>query len=304
MAAKAACHLLCVRTTTGYNQQVSPRRSRKDAGTYLFVREGGKRGDRPTATPVPADDPVHAQLASDSLLMPFDALNAARLRYLRPRLRPEALDPRLAFFLDPNADVADDYREAAQRLLSAEGELRTVLVTSPRNGSGKTLTALNLASAVAEQQRVTVVDLHFARPGVASAFGLKPEAGLVELARRRRMDHRAPLDLVLLADRLAALPLLEPLDAEEAAAVAETSEIGRLLDEVAFGADLLVADGPPVLEDGGIDALWPLIDAVVLVVRPSELGSGAYERALTALEGRTVLGTIVNGAPDPPRNTG
>lgn len=281
---------------------MSPRRSRKDAGTYLFVREGGRRGARPTPPPERADDPVRAQLSSDSLLMPLDVLNAARLRYLRPRLKPDAVDPRLAFFLDPNGEVAEDYREAAQRLVGADIDARRILVTSPRRGSGKTLTALNLASAVAEQQRVTVVDLHFARPGVIGAFGLKPDAGLVELTRARRRDHRAPIDLVLLADRLAALPLLGPLDAEEAAALAESSELGRLLEEVAFGADLLIADGPPVLEDGGLDALWPLVDAVVLVVRPSELGSGAYERALDVLEGRVVVGTVVNGAPDPPRN--
>ncbi len=280
---------------------MSPRRSRRDAGTYLFVREGGKRGARSTPPPRPAHDPVRAQLASDSLLMPLEATDGARLRYLRPRLRPEALDPHLAFFLDPNAPVADEYREAAQRLLAEDEEVRRVLVTSPRAGSGKTLTALNLASAMAEQHRVTLVDLHLERPGLVAALGHSPELGTAELAHRRRRDHRSPLDLMLLADRLAVLPLLEPVRGDDAVALLEMPELARALEEVAYGADIVVYDGPPVLEGAGLEGLWPLVDAVVLVVRPSELGSGAYERALGALEGRPVLGTVVNGAPDPPR---
>lgn len=276
---------------------MSPRRNRRDAGTYLFVREGGKRGARPAPPPKPDDDPVRRQLASDSMLMPLEALDGARLRYLRPQLRPASIDPRLAFFLEPSGRVADEYREAAQRLLEEAGDAHRLLVTSPRAGAGKTLCALNLASAVAEQQRATVLDLHLARPGVNAAFGLRAGAGIAELAHRRRRDHRSALDLVLLADRLAALPLVEPLEGADAAALLEMPELSRVVDEVAFGADVLLVDGPPVLE-GELEPLWPLIDAVVLVVRPSELGSGAYERTLTRLEGRPVLGTIVNGAPD------
>lgn len=56
---------------------------------------------------------------------------------------------------------------------------RVVLVTSPAQGEGRSLTAASLASALARSHRRTVlVDADLRRPSVASAFGLEPEAGL------------------------------------------------------------------------------------------------------------------------------
>ncbi len=283
---------------------MSERRNRRDTGTYLFVKEGSRRGgsqERPPRASEGVRDRVRQQLASDSMMIPLDEITAERLRHLRPRLQPEDLDPRLVFFLEPDGAIAEEYREVAARLVAEHAGVRRILVASPQMGSGKTVTALNIACALAESRRVTVLDLHLTRPGVAAAFGLKLETGLVELTHARRRDHRAPLDVVLLSDQLAALPLKAPLGPDEAEALLGKSELARIVEELAATSDVLLVDGPAVLEERALAGLWPLVDASLLVVRPSELGSGAYERALDLVAARPVVGTLVNGAPDPPR---
>lgn len=280
----------------------------KRSGTYLFVKHRGGRGlkaaaravgrSRPTpavVAPTPSPDDPRRQRAEDSILEPIEPPSTARLRYIRPRLEPEILDRRLVFFLDPDADAAEHYRAVADRVRAARPPIHRLWVTSPGPRSGKTLTALNLASALAATGRVTLVDLSLADPGVARAFGLEAFTGLAELVRARRRDRRTPVDLLLLADQLAALPA-HATSPQVARLTLGTEELRRVLDEVAEGADLLVLDGPSVTDEEAVEPIWALIDAVLLVVRPGELGTGAYEAALETLRERRMLGVLINGA--------
>ncbi len=267
------------------------RRTGPTTGTYLFVRPPEQRrvrqGERSSGPP-PARPLGPREPAFDGPEPP----SAARLRHRRPRLEAAALDGRLVFFLEPQGEVAAGYREAAARLVQDVAGARCVWVTAPSPGAGRTTTALNLASALAETMRVTLVDLDFAAPGVARAFGLEDGPGLRDFARARRRDRAAPIDLVLLGERLTALTAGT---ADEAGAGGPA--LRRVLEEASGAADLLLVDGPVAGDAAALGAASDLIDAVVLVVRPLDLATGACEAALGALAGRRLLGVIVNDAP-------
>ena len=72
--------------------------------------------------------------------------------------------------------AAEQYRSLRTRLKRAEGSrnVRTIAITSPAKGDGKSLTAANLALTMAQdfQQRVVLVDGDLRRPSVHRLFGV------------------------------------------------------------------------------------------------------------------------------------
>src|ERR687888_350274 len=63
------------------------------------------------------------------------------------------LNPLLVAGLQPKSLAAEQYRQLRTRLSHAEGAspLRTVLITSPQKGEGKSITSANLALTMAQE---------------------------------------------------------------------------------------------------------------------------------------------------------
>ena len=90
------------------------------------------------------------------------------------------LDARLAAAHAPQSLAAEQYRSLRTRVKTAENgrALRTIIVTSPNKGDGKSLTAANLALTMAQefQQRVLLVDADLRRPSIHKLFGIAGDA--------------------------------------------------------------------------------------------------------------------------------
>lgn len=255
---------------------------RRRQGGYLFVRKGARRVTLDEALPRRAP----RQPAVSAVLDAHDGPGG--LRYRRSPLDPAAVDPRLCFFVHPDAPICALYRAAAAELRSRAGDASTILVTSPHGRAGRTLTALNIASVLAERDRICIVDLHHRAPGVAAAFGLDAPAGLRAAVRARRRTPDAPIDVTLLADRLTALciePGADPLPADALRAILAT--LGEHTDRI-------LIDGPPVLDGDPALDIAALADGVLLVAEPADLASGDYERALEQLDGAPIVGALIN----------
>jgi Mrp family chromosome partitioning ATPase len=84
--------------------------------------------------------------------------------------------------LQPESFVAEQFRTLRGRIdaMAANQALRTIVVTSPNPGDGKTTAAINLATVTALSlgRRVLLVDCDLRKPKVHLALGLRPEAGL------------------------------------------------------------------------------------------------------------------------------
>ena len=85
--------------------------------------------------------------------------------------------------LSPKSLAAEQYRQLRTRLAHAEGanNLRTVLVTSPQKGEGKSITSANLALTMAQelQRRVVIVEADLRKPTLQHLFGLPSGPGLL-----------------------------------------------------------------------------------------------------------------------------
>jgi capsular exopolysaccharide synthesis family protein len=70
--------------------------------------------------------------------------------------------------------------------MSVDNPPRAIVVTSPRQGDGKSTTAANLAAAIAQSgQQVTLVDADLRRPRVANMIGVDDSVGLTDVLASR-----------------------------------------------------------------------------------------------------------------------
>jgi non-specific protein-tyrosine kinase len=182
------------------------------------------------------------------------------------------------------------------RVLSAEGELRVVLVTSAQHGEGRTTTAVRLARALAAGNgRVLLVDADMRRPAVARRLGLADGAGLagvltgttsLEEALQTTDDGR----LTVLA---AGQRPSNPSELLSSAAMAD------LLSRAASAFDVVLVDAPPLLPVADARGLASLTDGALVCVRWGGTDREQLERARVMLEmaGSRILGAVMTFVP-------
>jgi capsular exopolysaccharide synthesis family protein len=196
--------------------------------------------------------------------------------------------------LAPKSLAAEQYRQLRTRLAHAEGanNLRTVLVTSPQKGEGKSVTSANLALTMAQelQRRVIIVEADLRKPSMQHMFGLPPGPGLTdylsgaaELNEVMRFipDHNLT---VIHAGSTAANP----------AELLGSTAMRRLLDALRSRFDRVILDTPPVLPLADVAVLAPLVDGALMVVRAGVTPKPAIENALRAFDSSRLLGIVLN----------
>jgi capsular exopolysaccharide synthesis family protein len=200
--------------------------------------------------------------------------------------------------LYPKSEVAESYRtiRTGIRFGITDASSKTLLVTSPSPGDGKTTVASNLAIAIAQTgKRVLLVDADCRRPMVQRIYSLKEEAGLSsvligesELAASIQKSSIDNLDILPCGP-------LPPNPAEMLNSEAFTS----LLRELASQYDQVVVDSPPVAPVTDARILAAACDATVLVIRAEKTSRRVAEHARDALVsvGAVLLGVVVNDAP-------
>lgn len=97
-------------------------------------------------------------------------------------VEPGELDDHLVSLLAPTSRAAEQYRAVRLHLenLRRERDVRVVAISSPARGDGKTVSALNIAGALAQapDARVAVVEADVRHPGMARYLGLNGGRGL------------------------------------------------------------------------------------------------------------------------------
>jgi capsular exopolysaccharide synthesis family protein len=205
----------------------------------------------------------------------------------------DRFDKRLVSLTSPTSFAAEQYqglRLTVERLQRAH----VIAVTSPGAGEGKTVTAINLAGALARgsDARVLLIDADLRRPAVASQLGIKDaEHGLADLI--------AQDDLVI--ERVATP--IEPFTLHVITAGAARSPIHRILrsprlDAILKGArehyDYIVVDTPPLLPVFDSAVLSRSVDGVLVVVAANHTPRKLLGEALNLLDASKVIGIVFN----------
>jgi capsular exopolysaccharide synthesis family protein len=202
----------------------------------------------------------------------------------------------------PHTPRAEAYRKIRTNLqfVDIDRSAKVIQLTSAVAGEGKSLTACNLAIALAEaQKRVLLIDADLRRPSLAEYLKLPSALGLTSVLVGR--------STVLEAIQTAADGTLSVLGSgptpPNPSELLGSQQMRRLLDELRLEFDVVLIDAPPVLPVADAAAVATACDGVLFVVRHGKTRQDQVSAAFQTL--RTVeapiLGTILSLTP-PVRN--
>jgi capsular exopolysaccharide synthesis family protein len=180
------------------------------------------------------------------------------------------------------------------RELKAAVNLRKLLITSPLPQDGKSTVALNLATALAEggKRSVLVIEADLYHPTLAQRLELPIRPGLGECLEKgldplSAIRHLEPLGWYLLAAGESSANPTELLQSEA---------LAQVLQRLSSHFDWILFDTPPVAPLTDAVSLSRHVDASLLIVRAGCTPQESVKEALAALGQKHVLGIIFNAA--------
>ena len=177
-------------------------------------------------------------------------------------------------------------RKSGAAAAASSGNSRMICVLGPKGGSGKTLTAANLAVALADDgRRVLVLDLDLQFGDVGLAMGLQPDRTLFDLARASGSLDADKVEAYLARHECGVGVLLAPTRPDHASAIS-TEFLRDLYPVLRSMADYVIVDTPPGFTPEVISA----IDASSDICMVSALDALALKNTKLGLETLALMG--------------
>ncbi|MGH7392562.1 MAG: CpsD/CapB family tyrosine-protein kinase [Candidatus Rokuibacteriota bacterium] len=208
---------------------------------------------------------------------------------------PGELDDHLVSLLEPTSLAAERYRTVRLHIetLRRERDLRLVAVSSPSRGDGRTVSAINLAGALAQapDARVALVEVDVRHPGMARYLGIPPHRGLSTYL----LDAGLSVDDVLQRPSGVGVAVVVAGPVSSMPYELLTSpRLGALLADLRQRFDFVVVDTPPVLPFPDVGIVRDLVDGFLLVVRANRTPREMVRDSLAAVGADRVLGLVFN----------
>jgi receptor protein-tyrosine kinase len=209
-------------------------------------------------------------------------------------------------FVSTNSDrqvINEEYRVIKRKLLdNAFGPLskslnnsNVIMVTSSRQGEGKTFTAINLALSIALEQDKTVllVDADVLRPNIMRTLELKNEQGLMEYL----LGDKENIAEVMCRTNLDNLRIISAGKSHHLSAELLASE--RMFDAVEEFANrypdrIVIVDTPPLLGINETAILANLAGQALVVTEEFKTKLFDVENAVKHLNPEMAIGFVVN----------
>ncbi len=244
---------------------------------------------------------------TDAPAMRGDSVAAPTAGYLRyeelikrcshPTWKP---DPNVNVFINPDLTPhgAEQFRTLRSRLYQIRGAqtMKTLLVTSSIPGEGKTFVSSNLAQSILRQpdRRVLTIDCDLRCSRLHVPLGAPSFPGLTDYLRGEAdeltvIQHHPETNLCFIPGGNQVTNPSELLS---------NGKLKGLLDRMAPLFDWIILDSAPLIPVADSSFLADLVDGVLLVVRAGSTPSATAQRACQELQGRTVVGVVLN-AVDP-----
>jgi protein-tyrosine kinase len=171
---------------------------------------------------------------------------------------------------------------------------RTIMITSPNPGEGKTLTTINLGITFAKEfnQTVLLVDADLRRQKMHRYLGISSDFGLVD----HLIDNRPLSDLIL-------WPGIEQLtlisggkcirDSSEHLGSPKMKHLVTGMKE-RYKDRYILFDAPPILTGADTIAFAPHVDCILMVVESERTGTKDVKKALELIPREKFLGFVLN----------
>ena len=193
--------------------------------------------------------------------------------------RPDLTSPTLLgqqAVLQPESDLAEACRTIRTAIYfgAPKDRCRTMLITSPTSGDGKSTLASNLAITMAQSgKRVLLLDADLRLPSQHATFHVSNQSGLTEL-----LTGEATLEQAVRSTAIDGLELLpagpKPHNPAE---ILNSSMFTELLEALSDRYDQVIIDSPPVMGVADARIIAASCDVTVLVVRADKSTRRATE---------------------------
>jgi protein-tyrosine kinase len=260
-----------------------------------------KKEDKRTARPQPEGVPFEAPEVSPAILTEDEAF-PPEITYTVTRSVPVDQEVMRRNRLIAGGGevvpaVTEGYKLLRTHILQrtkAEGR-NILMITGPRQGEGKTLTAINLAISIAQEvnQSVLLVDADLRSPSVHRYFGIRRGEGLVD-----HLTDGVPISELLVQPeglpKLVLLPGGRP--SAQAAELINSHLMAELVMELKhfYPNRYVLFDLPPLLAFADALAFAPQADGIIVVVEAGKTSREDIERTQQMLKKFNFLGFVLN----------
>ncbi len=174
--------------------------------------------------------------------------------------------------------------------------LKVVLITSTSSLEGKTASAYNLGVASARAgKRTLIIETDLRSPSRCLSLNVIPDPDATIEPLRYYANLSECIRLVPDVENLYILPSPGPV--RQSAAILESSEMRRLMEDVRERFDLVILDTSPLSISNDPLLIQPYSDGIVLVARPNYTQENMLGEAIDQLVESELglLGAIING---------
>jgi capsular exopolysaccharide synthesis family protein len=201
---------------------------------------------------------------------------------------------RLVFLTEPTGLAAEQYKMVRRRLCTLHPLGGAMLITSPGQGEGKTLTSVNLAWCLADGGHHTcLVDLDFRAPGISPTLGYAFEedgvedilTGIRTISQSARQIKGRSLYVLGIKKRLAS-----PGELLSAASLTP------LLADLRATFQWVLLDIAPIIPMADVAEVLPYVDGALMVMRSGKTDKSMVAPSLAIL-GSKLWGVVMNDSP-------
>jgi len=200
--------------------------------------------------------------------------------------------------LSPDSPYLEFYEKFRSNLRRIGGkDLKVVLITSTSSQEGKTVSAYNLGIASARAgKRTLIIETDLRSPSRCASLKVTADPDATIEPLRYYASLSECIRLVPDVENLYIIPSPGPV--RQSAAILESSEMRRLMEDVRERYDLVILDTNPLSLSNDPLLIQPYSDGIVLVVRPNYTQENMLGEAIDQLVESELglLGAIINGA--------
>jgi capsular exopolysaccharide synthesis family protein len=194
----------------------------------------------------------------------------------------------------PYMEFLEKFRSNLRRI--GGKKVKVVLITSTSSKEGKTTSAYNLGIASARAgKRTLIIETDLRSPSRCESLKVKLDAD-ASIEPLRYYANSECIRLVPDVENLYIVPSPGPL--RQSAAVIESSELRRLMEDARERFDLVILDTTPLGLSNDALLIHPYCDGMVIVTRPNYTQENILGEAVDELveSDMGLLGVVINGA--------
>ena len=188
--------------------------------------------------------------------------------------------------------LRDKLRRTKADARTGSNDLKAILFTSVGVGDGKSLTTANLSISISKElgERILLVDANLRAPSIHRLLGVGQENGLSEVLQGTVRASQA----ISRTDLSNFYILTAGNRVENPTELLNTRKMSDFLALAKKHFDWVFLDSPSLMPEPDADLMSSMVDAVVLVTRISQSSASPLQDGIQMLQGRNVLGMVLN----------